>query len=183
LEALAILLETHDFKPGKFHLHSFMSSYAYLHDTYMSSYAYLHATYGIGDDPIYPIIKKLASRHNGMAPIVKDGQLIDCRTVGCAIGWGIVLLPIFKERGLTFSQPCRSGGYDVLGIEYRPPNPREHNVGMYAVERFFDLSTTVAHWLFVAHEYSVPERSNPKAVASRIREVLANPELAKPSYT
>lgn len=173
LEALAALLETHDFKPGKFHLHAFMSSYAYLRNSYETL---------TSEDPIYPAVNELAAR-NGNSPIVKDGQLIDCRTVGCAIGWAIVLLPIFKERGLTFGRPYKSHGHDVLGIEYRPPNPREHDAGMYAVEKFFDLSPTVAQWLFVAHEYTVAERSNPKAVASRIRVVLENPELAEPSYT
>lgn len=159
LEALANLLETHDFGEGKFHLAGWMLSYE-------ACSAMLPVF-----DPFREKVEARRARLHDDSKIVfhktERGEFlpIDCKTVGCAVGWGITLIPEFREAGLRFAAtPIEIT--EAAGIVYGD------KTDIYAAAHFFEIHQVEAHRLFLGSSYQCHERSDPKAVAKRIRELL-----------
>ncbi len=80
----------------------------------------------------------------------KNGDIHDCGTVACAIGWACAI-PEFIKDGLRFEQnsPTYKGEYSWT-----------------AVEKFFGISEKMAELLFSSFEY--PANTGPGQVAARI---------------
>lgn len=146
LEQLATYLETTDFAPHKFCLEDWMCDYKTMER--VSRGTYTAPKHSRSDESFY----------------MCEGHLmpIDCKTAGCAIGWGIVGIKAFRDAGFAFQRfvlgsviPCYKGytNYD-------------------AVTHFFDISHDDADHMFHPGKYLPEERQNPKLVAQRIRAYL-----------
>jgi hypothetical protein len=86
-----------------------------------------------------------------------------CGTAVCAVGLAATLpelraagFKLYRGRIFNVSYPS------YLGIR-----------GWPAVERFFDVSEDTATYLFGPESYDESERSNPRVVARRLRELVA----------
>ena len=91
-----------------------------------------------------------------------DSDNPDCRTVACAIGWA-ASDPWFRRRGLRL----------VLGqCGYTEPVFKTKR-GWTACEHLFGLDPLNAVFLFMAECYSAEGRTQPRTVAKRIREFVA----------
>lgn len=95
----------------------------------------------------------------------------DCKTAGCAVGWATTL-PEFNNEGLYYGHTD-----DWIGnIIYIDKSKNFIHTGFYAVQEFFDINTMTAQMLFERKWYSVKQRRNPKAVATRIKYLLKHDE-------
>lgn len=188
LALLAAYLEDTEFAPGKFHL-----------GTWMSGYKAMMAHVRFADPAMKDLEKRAAEMGDkkhafkvvnpapgvltaaAAAGAIKRVEPIECRTAGCAIGWGIYGIPSFQEEGLSFTSLAHSLTSDVhAGIVYETPAGLRFT-GMDACRKFFSLEDPIVQALFVQGKYVVAERSDPKAVAGRIREYLATGKVTVPS--
>ena len=155
LEALATYLETTDFAPGKFHMSMWMAPYGCLLN-------YMDHT-----NPSYKVLTDLYQRSDKDAPAFEYNEHgeyvpIDCRTAGCAVGWGITGIPEFRRQGLHFTEDRTIPRVAYAGLEE-----------FGAVMAFFGLYLRDANWLFSPTAYAFEARSDPKYVAARIRRHLS----------
>jgi len=154
LEALATYLETTDFEAGKFHMGAWMSSYReLLHNIILFDpwRAALSARCPSNDDEM--VFER--GEGNTLVPI-------ECKTTGCALGWGAVGIPEFKEQGLKLTY----WRYNVAVVSY------EGYTDFAAAQAFFKIPSVTASHLFSPTSYELFEQGDPKAVAKRIRTYL-----------
>lgn len=155
LEALADYLEKTDFAPGKFHMSMWMAAYDLL-------------TFRSTDPVLEEAVKRRMAAVPHDAPLFEDkgeeGILpIECRTAGCAVGWGIVGIPAFREQGLKLQR----------WADHSATVTYANLIDYSAVAGFFELDQPTTRLLFSSVCYSEAQRTDPKAVARRIRIHLA----------
>jgi len=150
LEKLADFLETNPLlqKKGKFDLNTWMSSYDMMRDS---------------------MYQKLAKKTENLPAFDKNCNPIECRTVGCAMGWATTI-PSFRKAGLKLQ--LDNDGIAEICLKTKDGYFTE----MRAAEVFFDFDQfdhyRIPELLFLPHYYLEKKRRNPKAVAKRIRELL-----------
>lgn len=173
LEKLATYLEETKFKKGKFHLGTWMAGYHGMQVS-VDDEASRELFYIKGQGVVGPTFQLLDG--DGLVPV-------DCKTAGCAVGWGIAGIKSFRKAGLQFSYRDVSET-DVntrVGIQYTDREGRRYSDTSACVQ-FFALPNVpdvmhgdimVASMLFVQEYYTLKGRTDPKAVAKRIRTYLA----------
>jgi hypothetical protein len=98
-----------------------------------------------------------------------------CGTSACAVGEACCNIPTFQTAGLTLGLIGNSRTVEPI---YRTGDVVYTNWD--AVETFFDLENYTAEKLFQSEYYSTDEKADevePKAVADRIRKLLAQGDL------
>lgn len=201
LAKLADYLENTKFKKGKFHM-----------GTWMGGYARMSQNTAEGD-PMRPQLDALAEKEYASPGgagctfrLLVDPKTnlttelmmpIECKTAGCAVGWGIAGIPAFRKAGLNFygthaGAAKESSQQSAVGIIYAPKGTKNATWDdLDAVEEFFalygtddeSLSATIAERLFLQTFYKLKDRANPKTVAKRIRAYLAKGEPALANLT
>lgn len=170
LEKLADFLET-DVPKAKFSLCMWMEDSAHISGSQCSSKLLKAArkTRNPKKDA-FKVGKKLSQDYKRLEPVT-------CQTVGCAVGWATTI-PSFKRAGL----------YLVNNPWYRPEEEfqvaeifYDGHTGFEAIENFFDLTGWEAGILFDPGDYPDSDHENPKAVAKRIRQLLAG-KLVEPGW-
>lgn len=158
LEKLADYLETTEFAPGKFHLALWMGSYAAVCNSlgrFDEHYdVFEKRAQAVGDEPAFEIDLKTCR-----------AEPVDCKTAGCAVGWGAVGIPEFREQGLYFVADRLRDEAAVIAFNGK--------IDMIAVKAFFEIADdNVVHKLFHPWAYPNSKRADPKAVSRRIRDYL-----------
>ena len=167
LERLATYLEERKFPKGKFHLNLWMGGYNSVHIPEEDA----EFSRGMNklSEAVLPDAATFEENEGGFI------TPIDCRTVGCAVGWGIAGIPSFRRAGFKFSRRGYVGGgfnsFSSAQIVYKGFEAGDAAVAFFGLPDDDIGSTFTA--LFMPEAYSVKQQSNPKAVAKRIRGALA----------
>ena len=92
-----------------------------------------------------------------------------CKTTACAIGH-FAIHPWFRKKGLKMIK-----NYSPFGNGKPTYSPVYKEFKEFeGVAKFFKIDVTQAYYLFTPDAYISSERTNPKAVAKRIRAVMNN---------
>lgn len=100
---------------------------------------------------------------------IDDGKIakVGCKTTACAMGWA-VNIPAFRKAGLRLMPET---------VNERAVPAFRGTEGFDAAEEFFRLSNAESRWLFDPTCYPRRELKDPKAVATRIRQLLKGHKL------
>lgn len=95
---------------------------------------------------------------------IKDIKEIPCGFAGCAAGFGAAM-PELRKEGLHLERECNYERHQlcpVFGV----------GRGWQALDMFFELRETEVYYLFDEDYYLPEERTDPLAVAARIRALV-----------
>lgn len=160
LLTLAQFLETKEFPKGKFDLHTWMSGLGHVVGSGLSNTTVKAAWKRFKDEPDLNTKPAFKGTRNDLKPL-------ECRTAGCALGWATTI-PSFRRAGLRLEG-------SMTGSDAQTLPTYDGDGGMYAAVRFFDIELPIAEHLFHPMYYATErERTSPKAVAKRIRKLVAS---------
>lgn len=99
--------------------------------------------------------------------------LLQTRVVTCTLGWAALYKP-FREEGLKFE--LKSNGLNKKRIVYETEEGVETD---FPAEKFFNLSSDEANWVFNPNYYSPTETYQASAAIERIEKLVKNDGLTE----